>query len=217
MKGFFKSRLVLTLAMLILLAGALAVSLAGITHSRAEAAASIPSGERIHGQSTIEPVYDDTTGNLNFVMTPNKAPNPVNSNPKSWAPFYVPVYPLSASASVGTLQCAHLPADNCPDHGPPIAGAAASIVPSVYGSGVLGHDHLMAPPGSGGDFNIAWEPILVLFTSSAAANTHLTTLAQINAAVNSGNAFEVPLPQLTFQCEVVPANLYARATPVTPV
>ena len=221
MKGFFKSRLVLTLAMLILLAGALAVSLAGITHSRAEAAASIPSGERIHGQSTIEPVYDDTTGNLNFVMTPNKAPNPVNSNPKSWAPFYVPVYPLSASASVGTLQCAHLPADNCPDHGPPIAGAAASIVPSVYGapdgSGVLGHDHLMAPPGSGGDFNIAWEPILVLFTSSAAANTHLTTLAQINAAVNSGNAFEVPLPQLTFQCEVVPANLYANSTPVTPV
>jgi len=221
MKGFFKSRLVLTLAMLILLAGALAVSLAGITHSRAAAAASIPSGERIHGQSTIEPVYDDTTGNVNFVMTPNQAPNPVNANPKSWAPFYVPVYPLSASASVGTLQCAHLPADNCPDHGPPIAGAAASIVPSVYGapdgSGVLGHDHLMAPPGSGGDFNIAWEPILVLFTSSAAANTHLTTLAQLNAAVNSGNAFEVPLPQLTFHCEVVPANLYANSTPVTPV
>ena len=217
MQGLFKSRLVLTLVTLVLLAGAIAVSFAGITHSRAEAAASIPSGERIHGQSTIEPVYDDTTGNLNFVMTPNKAPNPVNSNPKSWAPFYVPVYPLSASASVGTLQCAHLPADNCPDHGPPIAGAAASIVPSVYGSGVLGHDHLMAPPGSGGDFNIAWEPILVLFTSSAAANTHLTTLAQINAAVNSGNAFEVPLPQLTFQCEVVPANLYANSTPVTPV
>ncbi len=220
MKGFFKSRFVLTLVTLVLLAGAIAVSLAGITHSRAAAAASTPSGEKIHGQSTIEPVYDDTTGNVNFVMTPNKAPNPVNSNQASWAPFYVPVYPLSASASVGTLQCTHVPADNCPDHGPPIAGAAASIVPSVYGapdgSGVLGHDHLMAPPGSGGDFNIAWEPILVLFTSSAAANTHLTTLAQINAAVNSGNAFEVPSPQLTFHCEVVPANLYANST-ATPV
>ncbi len=220
MKGFFKSRFVLTLVTLVLLAGAIAVSLAGITHSRAAAAASTPSGERIHGQSTIEPVYDDTTGNVNFVMTPNKAPNPVHSNLKSWAPFYVPVYPLSASASVGTLQCAHVPADNCPDHGPPIAGAAASIVPSVYGapdgSGVLGHDHLMAPPGSGGDFNIAWEPILVLFTSSAAANTHLTTLAQIKAAESSGLAFEVPLPQLTFHCEVVPANLYANST-ATPV
>ena len=217
MKGFFKSRLVLTLATLILLAGALAVSLAGITHSRAAAAASMPSGERIHGQSTIEPVYDDTTGNVNFVMTPNKAPNPVNANPQSWAPFYVPVYPLSASASVGTLQCAHLPADNCPDHGPPIAGAAASIVPSVYGSGVLGHDHLMAPPGSGGDFNIAWEPILVLFTNTTAANTRLTTLAQIKAAESSGQAFEVPNPSATFHCEVVPANIYANSTPVTPV
>ena len=72
----------------------------------------------------------------------------------------------------------------------------------------------MATPGSGGDFNIAWEPILVLFTSSAAANTHLTTLAQIKAAESSGLAFEVPLPQLTFHCEVVPANLYANSTPV---
>jgi hypothetical protein len=215
MKGFFKSRLVLILVTLILLAGTIAVSLAGITHSRAAAAASTPSGERIHGQSVLEPVFDDTTGNVNYVMTPLKAP--LNANPKSWAPFYVPVYPLSASASVGTLQCTHIPADNCPDHGPPIAGAAASIVPSVYGAGVLGHDHLMAPPGSGGDFNIAWEPILVLFTSSAAANTHLTTLAQINAAVNSGNAFEVPNPATTFHCEVVPANIYANSTPVTPV
>jgi hypothetical protein len=32
-------------------------------------------------------------------------------------------------------------------------------------------------PGSGGDFNIAWEPILVLFTTATAANTRLTTLA----------------------------------------
>ena len=74
MKHFFKSRLVLTLVTLILLAGTIAVSLAGITHSRAAAAASTPSGERIHGQSVLEPVFDDTTGNVNFVMTPLKAP-----------------------------------------------------------------------------------------------------------------------------------------------
>ncbi len=214
MKGFFKSRLVLTLVTLVLLAGAIAVSLAGITHSRAAAAASIPSGERIHGQNVLEPVFDDTTGNVTFVMTPLKAP--LKANPASWAPFYVPVYPVSAS--VGTLQCTHLPADNCPDHGPPIAALAASLVPTVYGapdgSGVSGHDHLMAAPGSGGDFNIAWEPILVLFTNATAANTRLTTLAQINAVVSSGQAFEVPLPQLTFHCEVVPANIYAQSTPV---
>jgi hypothetical protein len=214
MQGFFKSRLVLTLVTLVLLAGAIAVSFAGITHSRAAAAASMPSGERIHGQSVIEPVFDDTTGNVNFVMTPLKAP--LNANPRSWAPFYVPVYPASASASVGTLQCTHLPVDNCPDHGPGIAAAAAQIVPGVYGSGVLGHDHLMAPPGSGGDFNIAWEPILVLFTNATAANTRLTTLAEITAAVNSGNAFEVADPSHTFHCEVVPANIYANST-ATPV
>src|SRR5262249_52480962 len=99
--------------------------------------------------------------------------------------------------------------------------AAAAAFPNVYGapdgSGVLGHDHMMAPPGSGGDFNVAWEPILVLFTNAAAANTRLTTLAQVNAAVSSGNAIEVPLPQLTFHCEVVPAIVYAHSTPVTPV
>jgi hypothetical protein len=86
-----------------------------------------------------------------------------------------PVSPVGAS--VGTLQCAHLPADTCPDPGPQIAGAAASIVPAIYDNGVLGHDHLMTVPVSGGDFNIAWEPILVLFTTATAANTRLTTLA----------------------------------------
>src|SRR5579864_2191808 len=175
---FFKSRIVLTLVTLVLLAAAIAASLASITHSRAAAAASTPSGERIHGQSVLEPVFDDTTGNVNYVMTPLNVSVPVNANPRSWAPFYVPVYPVGWFKSVVTLQCTHLPTDNCPDHGPPIAGAAASIVPAVYGVGVLGHDHLMAPPGSGGDFNIAWEPILVLFTPAAVANTRLTTLAQ---------------------------------------
>ena len=194
-----------------------------IVFATVAAAASTPSGERTHGQSTLEPVFDDTTGNVDYIMTPNKAP--LHANPASWAPFYIPVYPLSAAASVGTLQCTHIVAggesDNCPDHGPQVAAGAAAAVPSVYGpsdgSGMLGHDHLLAPPGSGGDFNIAWEPILVLFTNAAAANTRLTTLAQINAVVSSGNAFEVKLPQLTFHCEVVPANVYANATPVTPL
>ncbi len=89
-------------------------------------AASLPDGERILRQNVLEPVFDDTTGNVTFVMTPINAP--LHAKPASWAPFYVPVYPVGAS--VGTLQCAHLPADNCPDHGPQIAGAAASIVPA---------------------------------------------------------------------------------------
>jgi len=215
MAACLKSRL----ATVALLAAGLAVSLVGVFQSPTAAAAGLPSGERIHGQSTLEPVYDDTTGNTIFIMTPNKAP--LNANPTAWAPIYIVVYPTSAAASVGTLQCAHVPADNCPDHGPAVAAGAAAANPSVYGppdgSGVLGHDHLLAPPGSGGDFNIAWEPVLVVFTTAGAANTHLTTLAQIDFAVSHGQAFEIKLPQLTFHCEVVPANLYANSTPVTPV
>jgi hypothetical protein len=175
--------------------------------------ANVPSGERINGQSTLEPAYDDMTGNQIYLNTPNNAH--LNANPRAWAPLYVVEYPKDAT--VGTLQCAHIPADNCPDHGPLIAGVAASIMPSVYGAGALGHDHLLAAPGSGGDFNIAWEPYLVLFTNAAAANTHITTLAQLQWALNSGNAISVPLPQATFHCSVVSGAVYDHATPVTPV
>ncbi len=175
-------------------------------------AAATPSGEVIVGQSVIEPGYNDVTGATTYVKTPLHAPE--HANPVATAPFYVPVYPTSVN--VGTLQCAHLPQDNCPDHGPLLAALAQQVMPQVYGVGVAGHDHLFATPGSGGDFNIAWVPVVVLFTSTAAASHHLTTLAQLNAAVSSGNAIEIPLPPATFHCEVVPENLYAMGTPVTP-
>lgn len=186
-------------------------------------ASSTPSGERIvggsgvHGGSVIEPVYDDMTGAIGYVSTPRGTPDPVNSPPIAAAPFYLPVYPTGST--VGTLVCQDVPQENCPDHGAAVAGAAQAIMPSVYGAGVIGHDHLMAGPGSGGDFNVAWVPILVLFTSNAAANQHLITLAQVNAAVASGQAIEVPLdgtngtPNLTFHCSVVSAAVYAQGTP----
>lgn len=219
MFNMLKTKLAMVRLTMGLTAVALAVIVAGISPAGALAATPTPSGERVHGQSTLEPGYDDMTGNLVYVQTPNHAQE--NANPRAWAPFYLPVYPISAQASVGTMLCAHVPADNCPDHGPEVAGAAAAIMPSVYGpangSGVLGHDHLFAPPGSGGDFNIAWEPVLVLFTSANAANTHVTTLAQLNALVNSGQAIKVPLPQLTFHCSVVAEVVYDNSTPVTPV
>jgi hypothetical protein len=42
--------------------------------------ASLPSGERAHGDVSIEPAYDDMTGNIVYLQTPNKhAPlNPDN-------------------------------------------------------------------------------------------------------------------------------------------
>jgi len=51
----------------------------------------------------------------------------------------------------------------------------------------------------------------VLFTNAAFANTCLTTLAQVNAAVSSGQAIEVPVPSATFHCQVVPATVYVLA------
>ena len=188
-------------------------------------ASSLPSGERLvggtasHGGTVLEPVYDDMTGLIRYVSTPRGAPNPVNSNPVAAAPFYLPVYPAGSTVGV-TLNCQDVPAENCPDHGPAVAGLAQALEPGVYGGGVIGHDHLMAGPGSHGDFNVAWVPTLVLFTNSAAANTHITTLAQLNAMIASGDVKTVPLdgtngfPNLTFHCSVVSAAAYAHGVPV---
>jgi hypothetical protein len=170
------------------------------------------------GGTVLEPVYDDMTGQIRYVSTPRGTPNPVNSNPVATAPFYLPVYPVGAS--VPTLNCQDVPVENCPDHGPAVAAAAKAIDPGVYSGGVLGHDHLMAGPGSHGDFNVAWVPTLVLFTSRAAI-THITTLAQLNGLIASGAVFTVPLngtngtPNLTFHCSVVTAAVYAQGVPFT--
>jgi hypothetical protein len=173
-------------------------------------AQSTPSGERILGASVVEPVYnDEQAGEIGYVMTPMKAP--MKANPSAWAPFYVPVYPVGST--VGTLLCQHIPVENCPTHGDGISGAAAAIVPSVYADGVLGHDHLMDFPGAA-DWNVAWEPILVLFTSTAAANEHLLTDEQIDEAVERGDAIEVPVPAATFHCQAVSAHVYELGTPL---
>ncbi len=190
----------------------------------AAAAASLPSGERIvggkgtNGGVVIEPVYDDITGAIRYVSTPRGAPDPVKSNPRASAPFYLPVYPIHSTIGV-TLNCQHLPAENCPDHGGPVAALAELFEPGVYGEGVLGHDHLMAGPASHGDFNVAWVPTLVLFTNGEAANTHITTLVQLHAMLESGDVIEVPLngtnglPNLTFHCSVVSAAVYEHGRP----
>jgi len=110
------------------------------------------------------------------------------------------------------------------NHPVPPAAAAQAIEHSIFGDqsvyadGVIGHDHLMAGPGSHGDFNVAWVPTLVLFTPGAAI-THITTLNQLNGLIGSGAVFTVPLdgfqwnPNLTFHCSVVSAAVYAHGVP----
>ncbi|HEX6965557.1 MAG TPA: hypothetical protein VF166_07135 [Gemmatimonadaceae bacterium] len=172
----------------------------------------LPSGERLLGQTVIEPSYDDVTGNIVYLLTPSHAPLPTKANSHAVAPLYLIEYP--PGSDVGTLNCEGVPG-NCPDHDGLVAGVATRTEPSVYGTDstlVPGHDHLIAPPGSGGDFNVAWQVIEVLFTSKAAANTHITTEAQLDAAIASGDVTTIPL--FTFTCAVVPATVYNRATPI---
>jgi len=205
----------------VVLAVAVSAAVAGLWALPA-AADSLPSGERIvggngsHGGTVVEPVYDDMTGQIRYVSTPRGTAQPVPTNPRATAPFYLPVYPVGAT--VPTLNCQDVPVENCPDHGPAVAAAAQAIDPLVYGNGVIGHDHLMAGPGSHGDFNVAWVPTLVLFTPGAAI-TQITTLDQLNKLIGSGAVFTVPLngtngtPNLTFHCSVVSAAVYAHGAP----
>lgn len=174
-----------------------------------------PTGQATLGQSTVEVGYNDANGQLTYLLTPDKAK--FHPAPTSWAPIYVVVYPTSVASYITTpLNCMHLGGDNCPDHGPGVSAGAAAIMPSVYGGGVLGHDHLLDVPG-GSEFNVAWVPILILFTSTAAAQTHITTEAQLDAALNAHDAIEVPIPAAAFYCTVVPQRVFDLATPVTPV
>ena len=201
---------------------------------------SSPSGERIiggsgsNGGTVVEPAYDDQTGEIRYLSTPTGTDHPVPTNPRATAPLYLPVYPVGSLPTTGpnpvTLNCQHLP-ENCPDHGPGVAHLAQVFEPGVYGmpedgaTGVMGHDHLMAGPGSGGDFNVAWVPTLVLFKPGATI-THITTLAQLNQMLTppaqvilvplDGNPLDgVPLPNRTFHCSVVSDAVYAHGVPFT--
>jgi hypothetical protein len=175
----------------------------------AGAADGVPSGERILGQSVIEPVYDaDHAGVIGFISTPSHVT--VHADARVAKPIYLPVYPTGST--VGALVCPHLPVDTCPDHGPGIAGLAASTQPAVYGDGVAGHDHLAA--FRNGDFGVMLEPIVVLFTTKSAAEEHLLTAAAIAAAVQRGDAILIPLPSATLHGALVPAKVWKLATPI---
>ncbi len=198
------------------LAAALLVCLAIVPS--ATLADAVPTGETQHGQSVVEPAYDDLDGTFVYLQTPNNARE--NANGHAVAPLYVILYPTAVSDQIGTVNCQHQPADNCPDHGPALAGLAEATVPAVYGEGVWGHDHILtAPPGApnaGGDFNVAWEPVAVLFTDIRFASNHITTLDQLNAAITAGEVMTIPLPPATFHCSVVAAPVYLNGSPVPP-
>ena len=179
------------------------------------AAAQIPSGERHIGKAIIEPGYDDRTGELVFMMAVETAPSQSHADAHPISPLFLVVYPSSAAASVGAMNCAHQGGDNCPDHGPMFSDLARFSMPSVYGSGVWGHDHVIDDPGYS-EFDGERRIVVVLFTNAEAANTHITTQVQLDAAIEAGDAFTVATP-MVFHCTLVSAAAYDRGTPITSV
>jgi hypothetical protein len=63
-----------------------------------------------------------------------------------------------------------------------------------------------------GDFNIAWHVYVELFNSQSAV-THITTLAQLQAAWSSGGLKELD-SGITFVCSVVSEHAYLAGTPL---
>jgi len=178
---------------------------------------SLPSGERVAGHAVIEPAYDDSTGNLVYLLTPSRlAPlspnNPINNvNPHAVAPLYLVVYP---PGTPWTLNCMGASPGNCPDHAGVIANIATTNFSGVYGvtpAAVPGHDHLVGIAKTGGDFNVPWRVFLEFFTSTSAV-THITTLAQLQAAWNRGDVVGID-SGITFVCAVVSRSAYLAGTP----
>ena len=166
------------------------------------------------GGGVIEPAIDDANGSLTYLLTPNNSTTMPNAH--NVAPLDLPVYPAGSGIDPAILNCSHVPADNCADHGPGVAGGAMFFEEShlldVDDGGVLGHDHLVGIANTKGDFNVIWEPTLVLFTNATAATHRLMTISDTIAAVASHHAYEVPLPQLDFHCSAVSAARYNHAT-----
>lgn len=195
-------------------AAVLALALFAVLPSAGSAAA-LPSGERVHGNTAVEPAYDDMTGGIVYLSTPGHlaplGPTNViqNVNPHAVSPLYLIVYP---AGTPGVFNCMGVPG-NCPDHGGAIAGLAAATVPAVYpdANAVPGHDHLVGVARTGGDFNAAWHVFVELFTSTAAVR-HITLLSDLEAAKASGAVTEVDTG-IVFLCSVVSERPYLTGTP----
>jgi hypothetical protein len=202
-----------------LLAAAIVVFLV-VAVAPAGAVTDPPSGERVYKQQVLIPLYDWNTGKPLIGSTPvtcqyvdTCAPGVSKTIPKvQIQPFYLVVYPKGSKFAV---QCKHIPADNCPDHGPLIANGAMRLVPSVYGSGVAGHDHISAPLASS-DYRVIASPVLVLFKTRKAAQEHVVTKARIMQLVKEKQAFLYPAPQYMFINYIVAANQYALGKNVKP-
>ena len=187
-------------------------------------AALAQSGEVVLGKSSIEPALDDSTGNVVFMLETQKTPSPVKANQHAVAPLYAVVYPVQSTVPADSLNCQptncdHLNVLPFPD---PDYGLASDADCQAFNAGapcspVKGHNHLIGIASTGGDFNIAWHVQFALFTSQAFAdgtiNTRISTLAQLQSLIDSGEVFIADTP-ITFDCAIVSQSTYDQGTPL---
>jgi hypothetical protein len=159
------------------------------------------SGQRAYGQVTVEPAVDSATGNEIFLHTPDNAPLPSHAAQRAHAPMYLVLYPEVSTIDADTLNCQPT---NC-DH------------LQTFEYPLKGHDHLVGVPHTG-DFNVAWDVVLVAFTPEAfadgAINDRMLSLDQLNAALAAGDVVTIG-PVTSFNCSITSAANYLKGTPLT--
>jgi hypothetical protein len=159
------------------------------------------SGQRAFGQVTIEPAVDDATGNEIFLLTPNNVPLPSNAAQRAHAPLYLVLYPTASTIDANTLNCQPV---NC-DH------------VQTFAYPLKGHDHLVGVPHTG-DFNVAWDVVIVAFTeqgfADGAINNRILTLDQLNTALGAGDVITIG-PVTSFNCSITSARTYLNGAPLT--
>ncbi len=201
-----------------LVVGALLLVAGGLAASSAWAS----SGQVSFGKSTVEPAINGIDGSTVYLLTPDNAPFPSKANAQhAVAPLWLVAYPQGSTVDPTVLNCQP---DNC-DHVnvlpfvPPGGVYPSGTITNQYGTftgGLLvGHDHIVGvpPPPAGGDFNVAWHVILVVFTPKAVAdgaiNNRIMTIEQINDEIASGDVFTANTP-ITFHCSIVSSKVYTQ-------
>ena len=193
-----------------LLATAVAVfSIAATADTASAATGALPwfSGMRAMGQATIEPAVDYSTGLETFLMTPNNGPFcggapscPTPQPPFSSvsAPLYLVLYPDSSTVPASSLNCTPT---NC-DH--------------AQFPGIKGHDHLVGLASTGGDYNVPWHVIGVVFTgvNPDAQNHRILNMDTLQAELLDHEVATVDT-HIYFMCSRVSATPYLHATPLT--
>lgn len=165
-------------------------------------------GQRGFGQVTVEPAINDANGQQVFLLTPNKAPLPSKAPEAAQAPLYLVAYPTSSTITE-PFNCTPTTCDH-----------VASVPVPWYPSGGLlkGHDHLVGIANTGGDWNVAWDVELDVFTpqgfADGAIDQRIMTLDELNAAKANGDIMAIDTG-IVFNCSSVGAATYLKGTPLS--